>query len=395
MSIDYEALVEVVQALVQVPSVYDPATGRSEEGAARLVAHQLRSFGWTPEIDLVAPGRPNVYAVVEGGRPGPTLMFEGHTDVVTEGDRDAWSVDPFRGEILDGRLYGRGSADMKSGLIASMFAARAVADEGSFPGRILLAALVDEEGMMAGARHFVSTGRADGVDAAICCEPEEGEVCNVSKGALRLRVDFAGAMAHGAMPFQGRNPNPVLARFLGQLAEEEASLQAAHPTHAHLGDVHLTPTVLRAGEPAQMNVIPRDAAAWLDVRTIPGVDHAAVVEAIGARAAAAGHDAGVVGSVTVIDDRPAVSTPATSPVVTALCEAHAAVTGQPARLGGVPGATDGTVLTSRTGMPTVVYGPGGKWIAHQVDEFVEVAAIIEAAEVYREAALRFLSAAGP
>ena len=110
------------------------------------------------------------------------------------------------------------------------------------------------------------------------------------------------------------------------------------------------------------------------MRTIPGVDHAAVVEAVGARAAAAGRDAGVVGTVTVIDDRPAVSTPATSPVVRALCEAHTAVTGQPARLGGVPGATDGTVITSRTGMPTVVYGPGGKWIAHQVDEFVEVAA---------------------
>ena len=71
-----------------------------------------------------------------------------------------------------------------------------------------------------------------------------------------------------------------------------------------------------------------------------------------------------------------------------------AVTGEPARLGGVPGATDGTVLTAWTGMPTVVYGPGGKWIAHQVDEFVEVAAIVEAAEVYRETALRFLASAG-
>ena len=84
----------------------------------------------------------------------------------------------------------------------------------------------------------------------------------------------------------------------------------------------------------------------------------------------------------------------TSPVVRALCDAHTAVTGEPARLGGVPGATDGTVLTARTGMPTVVYGPGGKWIAHQVDEFVEVAAIVEAAEVYRETALRFLASAG-
>jgi succinyl-diaminopimelate desuccinylase len=388
---DHTALVEVVQALVRIPSVYDPATGRSEEGAARLVAHQLRGFGWTPELDPVAPGRPNVYAVVDGGRPGPTLMFEGHTDVVTEGDPDAWSSDPFGAEIRDGRLYGRGSADMKAGLVAALFAARAVADEGPFPGRIVLAALVDEEGMMAGARHFVSTGRAEGIDAAICCEPEDGEVCNVSKGALRLRVDFAGAMAHGAMPFQGRNPNPALAGFLGRLGDAETDLQARHPAHPHLGQVHLTPTVLRAGQPAQMNVIPADASAWLDVRTIPDVDHDGVVALVGELARDAGRATGVEASVTVIDDRPAVSTPAASPVVEALCDAHAAVTGQPARLGGVPGATDGTVLTARTGMPTVVYGPGGKWIAHQVDEFVDVAAIVEAAEVYREAALRFLS----
>jgi succinyl-diaminopimelate desuccinylase len=391
--IDHEALVEVVQALVQVPSVHDPGTGRSEQGAARLVAHQLRDFGWEPELDPVAPGRPNVYAVVDGGAPGPTLLFEGHTDVVTEGDSGAWAHPPFAGEIHDGRLYGRGSADMKSGLVAALFAARAVADAGPFPGRIFLAALVDEEGMMAGAKHFVSTGQAKGIAAAICCEPEDGEVCAVAKGSVRLRVDFHGAMAHGAMPFQGRNPNPVAARFLAALAGHEAELQARHPRHEHLGQVHLTPTVLRSGEPVQMNVIPAGASAWLDVRTIPGVDHGTLVAEIGALAAEAGAEAGVGAEVHVIDDRPAVDTPTDAPVVEALCAAHHAITGQPARYGGVPGATDGTILTARTGMPTVVYGPGGKWIAHQVDEHVEVAAIIEAAEVYREAALRFFAAA--
>ena len=180
------------------------------------------------ELDPVAPGRPNVYAVVEGGQAGPTLLFEGHTDVVTEGDPGAWTSDPFGADIRDGRLYGRGSADMKAGLVAALFAAGR-GRRGSVSGRIVLAALVDEEGMMAGARHFVSTGRANGIDAAICCEPEDGEVCNVSKGALRLRVDFAGAMAHGAMPFQGRNPNPVLAGFLGRLGDAEAELKAGIP----------------------------------------------------------------------------------------------------------------------------------------------------------------------
>jgi succinyl-diaminopimelate desuccinylase len=391
---DHAALIELTQALVRIPSVYDPSTGRNEEPAARLVAEQLRELGWEPELDLVAPGRPNVYAVVDGGRPGPTLLFEGHTDVVTEGDPALWSVPPFAAEIHAGRLYGRGSADMKSGLAAALFATRAVADEGPFPGRLMIAALVDEEGLMSGVKHFVARGRAHGIDAAICCEPEEGEVCNTSKGALRLRVDFRGAMAHGAMPFHGRNPNPALARFLTEVSELEAKLQADHPTHLHLGDVHLTPTVLRAGDPVQMNVIPADASVWLDVRTVPGVEHGAVVDAVREVAASCGRSGGIDTAVEVIDDRPAVATPVTAPVVRALSDAHVAVTGQPARFGGVPGATDGTILTARAGMPSVVYGPGGKWIAHQVDEFVEVAAVIEAAEVYREAALRFLHRAG-
>ena len=90
---------------MRIPSVHDPARGLDEQPAAELVAEQMRAFGWEPEIDIVAPGRPNVIAVVDGGGgPGPTLMFEGHTDVVTEGD--GWTVDPFGGERRDGRLWG-------------------------------------------------------------------------------------------------------------------------------------------------------------------------------------------------------------------------------------------------------------------------------------------------
>ena len=109
-------------------------------------------------LEEVAPGRPNVICVVEGGLPGPTLLFEGHSDVVTEGDPAGWSRDPFGGEIADGRLWGRGSADMKSGVAAMLFAAHALAAAGPFPGRLKLAVLVDEEGMMLGAKHFVAAG---------------------------------------------------------------------------------------------------------------------------------------------------------------------------------------------------------------------------------------------
>jgi succinyl-diaminopimelate desuccinylase len=315
-------------------------------------------------------------------------MFEGHTDVVTEGD--GWTVDPFGAEIVDGRLWGRGSADMKGGLAAALLATDALARRGPFPGRIVLAALVDEEGMMTGAKDFVARGRMAGVDGVICCEPEGGEICHVAKGALRLRLDFIGKMAHGAMPFQGRNPNRAAATVIGALADLEAAVQARSGEHPHLGKVWITPTVMRAGEPVQMNVMPAAASVWVDVRTIPAVDHDALIAEVTDVVAAAAGELWVATAIEVLDDRPAVAVAEDDPLVRAVWDAHAAVGPDAPRLGGVPGATDGTILTSRTGTPSVVYGPGGKWIAHQADEFVEIDDLVAHAEVYVEAADRFL-----
>jgi succinyl-diaminopimelate desuccinylase len=390
MSIDAAALVEFTRRLVRIPSVHDPNRGLSEAPAAELVEAQMRSFGWSPQVDVVTEGRPNVIATLEGDRPGPTLLFEGHTDVVTEGDESSWSLDPFGAELRDGRLYGRGAADMKSGVAAMLFAADAVVRSGSFPGRIVVAALVDEEGMMAGVRDFVARGRATGIDGAICCEPEGGEICPAAKGALRLRVDLAGRMAHGAMPFEGRNPTRAAAAVIAAIGELEAALQERHGEHQFLGRPWLTPTVVRAGEPEQMNVMPATAAVWVDVRTIPGVDHGPLVGELADCAGDAAAPFGVTAAVSIIDDRPAVELAADAPLVRAVWDAHAAVTGSVPRLGGVPGTTDGTMLTALAGVPTVVYGPGGKWIAHQADEFVEVDDIVVHAEVYVDAARRFL-----
>jgi succinyl-diaminopimelate desuccinylase len=388
-SVDATALVDLTQRLVRIPSVFDPGRGLCEQPAAELVATTMRAFGWTPQFDEVAPGRPNVIAVVEGGGgDGPTLMFEGHTDVVTEGD--GWTVDPFGADVVDGKLWGRGSADMKGGLVAAMLATDALARRGPFPGRIVVAALVDEEGMMAGAKDLVARGRADGVDGVICCEPEGGEICHVAKGALRLRLDFTGKMAHGAMPFQGRNPNRAVGVAIGALAELELAMQERHGEHPYLGQVWITPTVLRAGDAVQMNVMPAGASVWVDVRTIPSVEHPALVVEIAELVAAAGRDLGIATSVDVIDDRPAVATAEDDAVVRAVWAAHDAVGPDAPRLGGVPGATDGTIITSRAGVPSVVYGPGGKWIAHQADEFVEVDDLVAHAEVYVEAADRFV-----
>jgi succinyl-diaminopimelate desuccinylase len=388
--VDAPALVELASELVRIPSVNAPALGRSEAPAARLVASTMERFGWPVEVDEVSPGRPNVIGYVEGGRPGPTLLFEGHTDVVTEGEEDAWSFDPFSGEVVAGQLRGRGSADMKGGVAAMLYGVASLAADGPFPGRVLVAALVDEEGMMSGAKHFVRAGRAAGVDAAVVCEPEGGEVCIAQKGALRLLIEAEGVMAHGAMPERGRNPTPALVELLQAVAEAEQALQMAHGEHPLLGRPYLTPTVLQAGDPLQVNVIPRSARCALDVRSLPGIDHDELVSRL--RQAAAGITArrGVDLRVVVVEDRPATEVDAGHPVVEALVAAHEEVTGMRPALGGVPGTTDGTILWRDAGIPVVVYGPGRKWIAHQADEYVDVEELLVAAEVYRRTAQRFL-----
>jgi succinyl-diaminopimelate desuccinylase len=388
-------VVSFTQQLVRIRTVNDPEAGTAEAPAAAAVEQLMRSFGWPVQVKEVAPGRPNVVAVVEGGGgPGPTLLFEGHTDVVTEGSAEDWTVDPYSGQIVDGVLWGRGSADMKSGVAAMIYAVRQLQLEGPFPGRIVVAALVDEEGMMLGAKHFAQSALARQVDAAIVCEPEAGEVCTCAKGALRLRVLFHGAMAHGAMPHQGRNPILPIGRLLQAVTDYEHELDARFGSHEHLGQIYLTPTVVSAGRREQGNVIPSEAFVHLDVRSVPGLDHASVTARIEALAAAAAEPFGVTSEVVVVDDRPAVEIPEDHPIAAAMLAAHAVITGEPGRIGGVPGTTDGTILWRDAAIPNVVYGPGGKWIAHQADEFVTVDEIVTSMNVYVEAARRFLASAG-
>lgn len=391
--IDVPGMIDFLRDLVRLRSVNDPAGGGNENAVAGLVARKIREFGWEAEVTEVAPGRPNVIATIEGGGgPGPTLAFEGHTDVVTEGSLSQWTVNPYGAELRDGKIFGRGSADMKSGLAAMVYASAAVVAAGPFPGTIKLCVLVDEEGMMLGAKHACASGVMDGVDGVICCEPEEGEICAVSKGALRLRADVTGKMSHGAMPRHGRNPLPAAARLLTAAAGLERELQREYPEHEHLGAVYLTPTVVSAGTAVQMNVIPGQASVYFDVRTIPGVDH----QEVAARMREIAHAAcspGITANVAVVDDRPPVDTPVDHPVVACLAAAHEEVFGTPARYGGVPGTTDGTILTRDAGVASVVYGPGGKWIAHQADEYVEVADVVRCARVYASTALRFLGGA--
>ena len=375
-----DELVALTQRLVRIPSVFRPGDPEGNERAvAHVVAEWFRAQGFPVLVEEVAPGRPNVVASLEGATGGSTLVLEGHTDVVTEGDARAWRHGPWSGAIEDGRLYGRGAADMKGGLAAAM-----------------VAALVDEEAGMTGARHFVRTPIGRAMDAAIICEPEQNELCLEQKGVFWARVTIHGRMAHGAMPYAGVNPIAAAGAFLAAVPRLERRVARGVPRSRVLGRPHVTPT--RCGAPldgvAQNNVIPSRAGLVLDVRLTPGLAPETVLAGLEglARDVEARQPGIKIELETVEPPRPATKVPRDAAVVRALGWAVSAVTGRRPRFGGVPGSTDGTIFVAERGIPIVTFGPGNRQVPHQVDEHVEVTELVEAARCYAAAALRFLGA---
>jgi len=410
-----DELVRLTQDLVRIRSVR--REGEKEEKVALFLSRLLEEMGLEVVVETVEPGSPNVIAVLRGQGEGPCLMFECHTDVVTEGDLSEWKYGPFEGKLAGGRVYGRGACDTKGNLAAAVKAVQAISQSGvPFKGKILLGILVDEEGLMTGVKHFIRQGWANGVNAAIICEPVDNHPCLTQKGALRAELITSGKMSHGAMPLTGLNPIPAMVSILEkvkQLEEEEIERLGKDPL---LGYPSFTPTVLQApvrGEP-QLNVMPYQCRALLDIRTIPGQSHEVLKKQLEdivvdeERAVRTSLESGYLREIreslekglskgigfeaklNVFEDRPWTKTSPEEPIARAMAKAIRTLTGGDPIYAGVPGATDGTFLAAWAGIPIVTTG-AGKWsIPHQRDEWVSVDELYLTARIYAATALEFL-----
>ena len=394
--LDEEELIELTRALIRIPSVVRPGEPASTEAAvARHVEVWLAKQGFDLEVQEAAPGRPNVLAWLGEKGGGKSLLLEGHTDVVTEGNPAEWTHPPFAADLVDGRIYGRGAADMKSGLAAAMVAAAAIKRSGAaLAGRLVVGALVDEEGDMLGAKHLCTTAIGRELDAAIICEPEQNELCLEQRGVVWARVAIRGRMAHGAMPEAGVNPITALGALLREVPALERRLRKLCRRSPYLRPPTVTPTIARAPVQGieQSNVIPSSARALLDVRLTPGPDETAVARELDAacRQAMARCPGSTIEWEPVNGFRLATKVERSEPLVRAMVAGVRQATGRRAVFGGVPGSTDGTILRMQLGIPIVTCGPGKRLIPHQVDEHVEITELVDAAKIYVASALNFL-----
>jgi succinyl-diaminopimelate desuccinylase len=413
-----EELIKLTQDLIRIPSVRGQQEGSNEEKVAFFVSRLLEEMGLDVVVEEVEPGSPNVIALLQGEEDGPCLMFECHTDVVTEGDASEWKYGPYEGKLVGNRIYGRGACDTKGNLAAAIKAIQAISQSGiPFKGRILLGILVDEEGMMSGVKHFIRQGWANGVQAAIICEPVDNHLCITQKGALRAELITSGKMSHGAMPLAGLNPIPPMISILEKIRQLEEEEIERLGKDVFLGYPSITPTVLQApvkGEP-QLNVVPYQCRALLDIRTIPGQSHEALKKQLEdivreeERSVHASLDAGPLremrealekglskgisyqSKLDVFEDRPWTKTSREEPIVKAVSKAIRSITGEEPTYGGVLGATDGTFLSAWAGIPIVTIGAGKWMIPHQKDEWVSVEDLELTAKIYAASALEFLN----
>ena len=373
-------LVEVAQQLVRAPGQNPPG----EEAATAAALEQVcRERGFAVEVEEVAPGRPNLRAVRPGGA-GPGLLLLGHTDVVPIGD--GWTVDPFGGLLRAGRLYGRGSTDMKGGLAACVVAMAAL-DGVALTGPVELAALVDEEEHGLGIRRYVG-GHTRSYAGCLVAEPTDLQTIIAARGDAYLNIVVHGVAAHSGRPDDGRNAIYGAAAVITALQRWHAEL--THATHPLVGPPTWSVGLVAGGQ--GVSTVPAACRIGADRRLQPGESPAQVLADLRDRIARLGLERqGLRVDVTMTMDMPGFETRADHPVVTSADAALRAAGGPGLPLGGWTAACDGGFVARDLGVPTVVLGPGSvNDQAHRSDESVGVAELVIAARAYALTAMRLL-----
>jgi acetylornithine deacetylase len=381
MKIDCDYARETLVRLIQInsinPTLAPGAPGERE--IAAYIAELLRGAGLTVEMFEPEPGRPSVLGRLAGTGGGRSLMLNGHSDTVDV----PGMAEPFSGAIREGKVYGRGSFDMKGSVAACMTAAKALADAGMrLRGDVLVAAVADEEYGSLGTRDLI---RRVQVDGAIVTEPTGLEVCLAHKGYLWIQVDVAGRAAHGSRFELGIDANLKMGRFLAELSTLERELRA-RPPHPLVGPPSLHAALLSGG--TGLSTYAPSSMVQIERRTVPGETEAqavAEIQAIVDRIARADRDFHA--TVKCFFARDPFETAPAAAIVQAVDRAAAKVRGCAAKHIGDTPWMDAALLQA-AGAETVVCGATGAG-AHSDCEWVELESVFQLAEILAEAAVEY------
>ncbi len=384
---DHEIL-KLLQAMVKAPS--HSGIERQEEAAARALESWLSGYGIPSEYVEVRPGRPNLIATLAGKRPGPHFLFCGHMDTVPP--NAGMPGDPFSAAVENGRLYGRGSVDMKGPIAAMAGALVRIKESGGLAsGRITLAAVIDEEMESLGAEALIMSGfKADG---AIIGEPTDNRVAIGHKGLEWFELGFEGRAAHSSTPEAGVNAINGAAHFVS-LVEQEILPEFERRRDPILGlPVINIGTITGGQQPNMIAAICRLQVdrRWVSTETIEQVFGDLETLLARVRKARPGLKTKLTrmpGGMATMLHGPLVIDPG-HPLVGAALGAFGDLgrTAPPTTV--FPAWTDGALLSREAGIPTLIWGPGTLALAHSAEESILLDDVYVAARLFEAAARRF------
>jgi succinyl-diaminopimelate desuccinylase len=365
-------LVELARSLVRFKTEVPPG---NEEGCARYIHDLLADLhieGAELRLDPFEAGRANL--VAKFGPPEPGLLLGGHIDVVPAGDVSAWSYPPFEGVLRGGRLYGRGAADMKSGLAAVLKAVEAMGRRGRLRRGLIVVASSGEEVGFEGLkalfrRRLIPEGAAR---LGVMAEPTNLRPVRAHKGLADFRITITGRSGHASSPQLGVNAVEKCATVVEGLSAWGRALKKT--VDKDLGSTIVTPTMVNGG--TKSNVIPGSCQLIVDTRWIPEHGTAFVERGLNSMVASLQkRDPSLDARVELLYDSPSLKLPAGHPAVK-LAESLSGARSEVA-----PYGTEASLYTDH-GIPSLVLGPGSLKQAHTVDEFVEVSEAKKALAIY-------------
>jgi succinyl-diaminopimelate desuccinylase len=363
--------VSLTQSLLRFDTVNPPG---QERDCARYAGAMLEEWGYKVDYYEYEDTRTSVVARLGGSDAKAPLCLTGHLDVVPLGAR-AWTKNPFAGETDGDRLYGRGSSDMKAGVAAILLAARSFAGKlAGTPGVVIVLTAAEENGCI-GSRELAQTQLLGRAGAMIVGEPTSNYPLVGHKGSIKFYAQFKGVSAHGSMPHLGVNAIYKAAKALGKLEAFDFGV----PAHPVMGKPTLNVGTIEGGN--TVNAVPDAASIGVDVRTVPGMEHRALLSKL---QVLMGDEA----KMEVFSDLLPVWTAPEQDWVQRVFEICKPYLDESPQARTAPYMTDAAnLLKTYAGAPTVVLGPGEAAMAHQTDEYCSMERIRQSVAIY-EALIR-------
>ena len=351
-----------------------------ERDCARYAGAMLQEWGCKVDYHEYADSRTSVVARLGGSEKKAPLCLTGHLDIVPLGAR-AWTRDPFSGETEGDKLYGRGSSDMKAGVAAILLAVRNLSKKLNGTPGVVVVLTAAEEGGCIGSRHLAETQLLGKAGALVVGEPTSNYPFVGHKGSVKFHAAFKGVGAHGSMPELGVNAIYKAAKAIGKL-EGFSFDTKKHPV---MGGPTLNVGTIEGGN--TVNAVPDAARIGVDIRTVPGMDHAALLVKMKALLGEA--------EMEVFSNLPPVWTAPDDDWMQRVFEICKPYVGEAPAARTAPYMTDAAnLLKVYAGAPTVVLGPGEAAMAHQTDEYCSMERLRQSVEIYEKIILDWCGAAG-